>query len=77
MQILVQTLGSSALQSIVFNTRTEEAEVTFAKGGKYTYAIQLGKEYVSADAIAESISLAESAGAKFNQLVKEGVLTKV
>lgn len=77
MQILVQTLGSSALQSIVLNTMTEEAEVTFAKGGKYTYAIQLGKEYASADAIAQSITLAESAGAKFNQLVKEGVFTKV
>lgn len=77
MQILVQTLGSSALQSIVFDTQTEEAEVTFAKGGKYTYAIQFGKDYVSADAIAQSVSLAESAGAKFNQLVREGVLVAV
>lgn len=77
MKIIVQTLGSSALESIVFDTYTEEAEVTFAKGGKYTYALQFGKEYASADDIAQSITLAESAGAKFNQLIKEGVLTKV
>ena len=76
MQILVQTLGSSALQSIVFNTQAEEAEVTFAKGGKYTYAIQRGKDYASADDIAQAITIAQSAGAKFNQLVKDGVLTR-
>jgi len=77
LKILVQTLGSSALQSIVFDTMAEEAEVTFAKGGKYIYALQFGKEYNSADDVAQSISLAESAGAKFNQLVKDGVLTRV
>jgi hypothetical protein len=77
MQILVQTYGSSALQSIMFDTMTESAEVTFTKGGKYNYALQFGKEYASADAIAQSVSLAESAGAKFNQLVREGVLVAV
>lgn len=77
MKILVQTYGSSALQSIVFDTSSESAEVTFIKGGKYTYALQFGKEYASADAIAQSVSMADSAGAKFNQLVREGVLVAV
>ncbi len=77
MKITVQTFGSSALESIVFDTQSEQAEVTFAKGGKYTYALQFGKDYASADDIAQSITLAESAGGKFNQLIKEGVLIKM
>ena len=72
MRILVKTLGSSALDSVEFDTSTETADVTFAKGGKYTYALQFGKEYQSADDIAQSISLAESAGAQFNKLVQIG-----
>jgi hypothetical protein len=74
MKILVQTLGSSAINSVEFDTATESADVTFAKGGKYTYAIQFGKEYASADDIAQSITMADSAGAQFNRLVREGVL---
>lgn len=77
MRIEVYTLGSSALKSIVFNTFDEQAEVTFAKGGKYTYALNLGKDYASADDLAQAITIAESAGAKFNQLVKDGILTRV
>lgn len=77
MRILVQTLGSSALNSIEFDTSSDSAEVTFARGGKYTYALQFGKEYHSADDIAQSISLAESAGSQFNKLIREGVLVAV
>lgn len=74
MKILVQTYGSSAINSVEFDTATDSADVTFAKGGKYTYALQYGKEYASVDDIAQSITMAESAGAQFNRLVREGVL---
>jgi hypothetical protein len=74
MKITVDTFGSSALQRIEFDTSTESADVTFARGGKYTYALKFGREYASADDIAQVIATAESAGAKFNQLVKSGVL---
>lgn len=77
MRIEVYTLGSSALKSIVFNTFDEQAEVTFAQGGKYIYAMNLGKDYASADDLAQAITMADSAGAKFNQLVREGVLVAV
>lgn len=75
MRIFVNTLGSSALQCVTFDR--DEAEVIFAKGNKYTYALQFGKEFASAEQIAESISQAKSAGAQFNKLVRDGVLVAV
>lgn len=77
MRIEVYTLGSTALKSIILHSFDEQAEVTFANGGKYTYAFNLGKDYASADDLAQAITTAKSAGAKFNQLVKDGVFTRV
>lgn len=80
MQITILTPGSSALSQILLDGRTETAEVTFARGGSpYSYALNLASsgKYVSADAVAQSISEAKSAGAQFNQLVREGILAPI
>lgn len=77
MKITVQPLSSSAIESVLFDTFAESAEVTFVKGGKYTYALQFGKDYHTVNEIANDLSLAESAGAKFNQFVRDGIFVQV
>ena len=75
MRITVIPLSSTAIELIEFNY--DNAEVTFSKGGKYVYALNLTEsgEYSTHEGVAQSVLNAESAGKKFNELRKAGVLT--
>lgn len=77
MPIVINTPGSSALQSISIGK--DGAEVVFAKGGKYTYALQLASQgrYSTHEDVAQSIKEAPSAGRQFNQLIRDGVLMPI
>lgn len=77
-QITLQNLSSTALDTITFNR--DSAEVVFTSGPRaYSYDLNLGDgcAFASAQDVADEISSAPSAGAKFNQLVRDGVLTAV
>jgi hypothetical protein len=77
MPITIETPDSSALQSITIGQ--DGAEVVFAKGGKYTYALQLAARglYSTPEDVAQSIQQAPSAGRQFNQLLRDGVLMPI
>lgn len=74
MRITIQTFGSSALESVEVDSATETADVTFVRGAKYTYALRFTGLMPNAEAVADSIAQADSAGKQFNKLVREGIL---
>ena len=78
MQITLTNLSSTALDTITFSRDT--AEVVFTSGPQaYTYELNLdrGRAFESVQDVADEIAYSFSSGAKFNQLVREGVLVPV
>ena len=77
-QITLQNLSSTALDTITFNR--DNAEVVFTSGPRtYAYDLNLGDgcAFASAQDVADEIANAPSSGAAFNKLVRDGVLTVV
>ena len=78
MQITLQNLSSTALDTITLSS--DSAEVVFTSGPRaYSYDLNLGDgcAFASAQDVADEIANAPSSGAAFNKLVRDGVLTAV
>lgn len=73
MQIQLTNLNSSAIETIVLSDKGAVVEFT-SSPRLYTYALVEGADV---QGLADELTNAPSVGAKFNTLVREGVLTAI